>query len=141
MQRLLTILLTALMLVLPAAPARADSTPAAELFSCDGSELEAVVNPGAVDATGIPNISGGTAPGAYVVLRWREVTLQLPRTNNAGPPSFSDGKWWWSLEDPEHPRFRLRRGLGDIEDFSCSAQAASQRASALAGSANSSSEM
>ena len=57
MQRLLVLLITALMLVLPAAPARADSIPAAELFSCDGSELEAVVNPGAVDATDIPNIS------------------------------------------------------------------------------------
>ena len=129
-----------LVLALPSWPVHADSEPAERLYSCDGSELKAVINPGAVDAIGIPNLSNGTAPGAYVVLRWREVSLQLPRTNNAGAPSFTDGKWWWSLEDPEHPRFRLRRGIGDIKNFSCSAQPASQEAKALVGSANSSIE-
>ena len=50
---------------------------------------------------------------------WETIALQLPRTNNAGAPSFTDGKWWWSLEDPAHPRFRLRRGGGAVEDFAC----------------------
>jgi hypothetical protein len=57
--------------------------------------------------------------GGNVVLQWRGLSLQLPRTNNAGAASFSDGKWWWSLEDSAHPRFLLRRPLGDIEDFVC----------------------
>jgi hypothetical protein len=75
---------------------------------------------GPVDAPGIPNTLAGTVPGAFVVLRWRDLTLQLPRTNNAGDPSYTDGKWWWSLEEPDHPRFRLRRG--DVVDFACERQ-------------------
>ena len=55
-----------------------------------------------------------------MVLRWRDISLQLPRTNNAGAPSYTDGKWWWSLEDPGHPRFRLRRG--DVVEFACTEQ-------------------
>jgi hypothetical protein len=57
--------------------------------------------------------------GGGVVLRWRDFSLQLPRTNNAGPASFSDGKWWWSLEDPAHPRFLLRQPWGTVEAFPC----------------------
>jgi len=97
--------------------------PPAELFRCDGSPLSATLHGGAVDDPAIPNRSGGTLPGAFMQLRWQRgdelIALQLPRTNNAGAPSFSDGKWWWSLEDPVHPRFRLRSGAGDIADFAC----------------------
>jgi hypothetical protein len=56
-------------------------------------------------------------PGAFVVLRWRGLSLQLPRTNNAGAPSYTDGQWWWSLEDPQRPRFQRSRGL--IETYAC----------------------
>lgn len=97
----------------------ADSQPQAIAYRCDGEPLIAQVNNGAVDAFDIPNVAAGTVPGAFVVLQWREITLQLPRTNNAGSPSFTDGKWWWSLEDPAHPTFQLRRGLGDGQRFSC----------------------
>ena len=45
-----------------------------------------------------------------MLLSWRDVTLQLPRTNNAGVPSYTDGRWWWREEDPEHPEFLERRG-------------------------------
>ncbi len=97
---------------LPAAAAGAAPAAAgAELgYLCDGDPLVATVRNGAVDAEGIPNTSQGTVPGAFVTLRWRDLHLQLPRTNNAGPPSYTDGRWWWSLEDPDHPRFLLRRG-------------------------------
>jgi hypothetical protein len=113
-----------LLLLLAAAPAQAaDPAPAAEHFRCDGVALTATLHGGAVDDPAIPNRSGGTLPGAFVQLQWQRagepIALQLPRTNNAGAPSFTDGKWWWSLEDPSHPRFRLRRGGGDIEDFAC----------------------
>ncbi len=117
----------ALLLLLAVAPVAAASlpvsAPASESFRCNGVPLTAVLYGGAVDDPTIPNRSAGTLPGAFVQLQWQwqaePIALQLPRTNNAGAPSFTDGKWWWSLEDPEHPRFRLRRGSGDIEDFAC----------------------
>ncbi len=99
--------------------ALADSQPPAEHYRCDGQAITAWIHPGAVDAGSVPNSSGGTVPGAFLALHGQEMRLQLPRTNNAGAPSFSDGKWWWSLEDPDHPRFLLRRGLGDVQEFRC----------------------
>ncbi len=90
-----------------------------EAFRCDGDLLLASADNGPVDALDIPNVAAGTVPGGFVVLRWRELVLQLPRTNNAGAPSYSDGKWWWSLEDPDQPRFRLREGQGTIREFVC----------------------
>ena len=47
---------------------------------------------------GIPNTSAGTLPGDGVLIHWRKLTLQLPRTNNAGAPSYTDGRWWWRVE-------------------------------------------
>lgn len=91
--------------------------PAPEQFQCDGEPLLAAVHIGAVDAPGIPNSEGGTVPGAFIVLQWRGVSLQLPRTNNAGIPSYSDGRWWWQASDPDHPEFAQRRG--DWEFYSC----------------------
>ncbi|MEB3354214.1 MAG: hypothetical protein VKM34_08265 [Cyanobacteriota bacterium] len=88
-----------------------------QTYLCDGDPLQASVFAGAVDAPGIPNTAAGTVPGAYVVLSWRGVRLQLPRTNNAGAPSYTDGRWWWSPVDPEHPEFRQRRG--DVQIYAC----------------------
>jgi hypothetical protein len=103
--------------LLPALPAGAAAQPLELDYRCDGDPLLAVMHGGSVDADGIPNTSGGTVPGAFVVLHWREVRLQLPRSNNAGAPSYTDGKWWWSLEDPHRPRLRLRSG--DVREFEC----------------------
>jgi hypothetical protein len=90
------------------------------LYRCDGDPLAADLVRGAVDDPAIPDPSSGTVPvGGVVVLHWRDLNLQLPRTNNAGATSFTDGRWWWSLEVPDHPRFRLRRSLGDVQEFSC----------------------
>ena len=101
-------------------PAGADlpATAPAVRYRCGGDLLLARSENGAVDAVAIPNTSAGTPPGAFVVLEWRGISLQLPRTNNAGAPSYTDGRWWWSLENPDQPRFRLRRGA--IEEFPCS---------------------
>jgi hypothetical protein len=101
-----------------AAPAAAAT---AEHYRCGGDPLVAEVHAGAVDAPGIPNSTGGTVPGAFIVLQWRGVTLQLPRTNNAGTPSYSDGRWWWQALDPQHPDFAQRRG--DWEAYRCDASA------------------
>ncbi len=108
---------------MPAPPAWADTQPVQRTFRCDGEPLAAELVPGAVDAVDIPNTLAGTLPGAYLVLRWRGVTLQLPRTNNAGTPSFSDGKWAWSERDPDHPQLQLRRTGGDRQDFACEPEA------------------
>ena len=94
------------------------ATAPAVRYRCGGDLLLARSENGAVDAVAIPNTSAGTPPGAFVVLEWRGISLQLPRTNNAGAPSYTDGRWWWSLENPDQPRFRLRRGA--IEEFPCS---------------------
>jgi len=114
-----------LLALLGAAPVCAEGAagaagfPQESHYRCGGDPLSAVFQPGAVDATAIPNQSAGTAPGSFLLVRWRGIQLQLPRTNDAGPPSFSDGKWWWSVEQPDHPQFRLRQGLGPIEEFAC----------------------
>jgi len=112
--------LCGLLLFLSPNPAWADGAPSPEAYLCDGEPLTALLVKGPMDEPAIPDPSTGPVPiGGNVVLAWRGLSLQLPRTNNAGPSSFSDGKWWWSLEDPAHPRFRLRRPFGDIQDFSC----------------------
>lgn len=115
-------------LTLPAAEAVQAALPAdaptsqrfPATYRCDGDPLTADLMRGAVDDPGIPDPSDAPVPvGGSVVLRWRDQSLQLPRTNNAGAASFTDGRWWWSLEDPAHPRFRLRRAFGDVRDFQC----------------------
>ena len=81
---------------------------------CDGDRLSVEITRGAVDTTGlnqdIPNSLQGTLPGDGVLLRWRDLVLQLPRTNNAGSPSYTDGRWWWRVEDVSAPEFFERRG-------------------------------
>ena len=83
-------------------------------WMCEGDRLSVEITQGAVDLTGlkqgIPNTSEGTLPGDGVVLRWRDLELQLPRTNNAGSPSYTDGRWWWRVVDASAPEFWERRG-------------------------------
>lgn len=105
--RLLLALLVALIVLASSAPVRAD-------WLCDGDPLSIKLIPGAVDPSGlpseIPNSAAGTLPGDGILISWRGVTLQLPRTNNAGAPSYTDGRWWWRAEDAAHPEFKERRG-------------------------------
>jgi len=89
-----------------------------ERYRCDGDALEAMLHNGAVDASEIPNSDGGTVPGAFIVLQWRGFSLQLPRTNNACIPSYTDGRWWWQAVDPERPDFRDYRG--NVKTYVCS---------------------
>ena len=108
-------------LLLPAPVSAADWAPQpADLYRCDGDLLEVRAFDGPVDAEAIPNRSAGTSPGAFVVLQWHGLSLQLPRTNNAGAPSYTDGRWWWSPVDVDHPEFRQRRGT--VQSFSCERQ-------------------
>jgi hypothetical protein len=114
-RKLVAIALT-LLLLLAASSADASSN-AVQHFLCEGDSLEALAFKGAVDAAGIPNSNADTVPGAFIVLRWRKLSLQLPRTNNAGVPSYSDGRWWWQALDPDHPDFAQLHG--NVESYSC----------------------
>ena len=88
--------------------------PAWADWMCDGDRLSIEITRGAVDDTGltegIPNSLEGTLPGDGVLVRWRDLALQLPRTNNAGAPSYTDGRWWWRVVDASAPEFWERRG-------------------------------
>ena len=108
------------LMLLLTAPGVDASSSAGQQFLCEGDPLEALAFKGAVDAADIPNSNANSVPGAFVVLRWRNVSLQLPRTNNAGVPSYSDGRWWWQARDPDHPEFAQLRGT--VERYSCERQ-------------------
>ncbi|AII45123.1 hypothetical protein KR49_01415 [Synechococcus sp. KORDI-49] len=111
---MLHLLVAALLLILWALPVSAD-------WLCDGDRLQLERVAGAVDvrglAGGIPNSSDGTLPGDGILLTWRGTTLQLPRTNNAGPPSYTDGRWWWREPVGEAPELLERRG--DVIEHAC----------------------
>ena len=117
MTRLLSLVLVVLMLLAPPA-AWGASAAVTQRYLCDGDALVATLHNGAVDASEIPNSDGGTVPGAFIVLQWRGFSLQLPRTNNAGIPSYADGRWWWRAVDPDRPDFREHRG--SFKTYACS---------------------
>ena len=106
-RRLVVVVSFVVGLLLFASPVSAD-------WLCDGDRLSIERRSGAVDPTGlsngVPNSADGTLPGDTLLVRWRGVVLQLPRTNNAGPPSYTDGRWWWRVVDIGQPEFRERRG-------------------------------
>lgn len=104
------------------APAAPQALPARASYRCDGDPLQAHYEAGAVDDPAIPNSLAGTLPGAFVLLDWRGLHLQLPRTNNSGAPSYSDGRWWWRPLSADRPEFRQRRGA--LISYACEASAA-----------------
>ena len=97
------------------------ATTAMASWRCEGDLLTVERISGAVDPRGLvqdlPNQLEGTLPGDGILLHWRQLNLQLPRTNNAGTPSYTDGRWWGREEDSQHPEFFERRG--DIKRYSC----------------------
>jgi hypothetical protein len=99
------------------APALAEAESGAQHYLCDGEPLLAEIHNGAVDAIDIPNSTAGTVPGAFVVLQWRGISLQLPRSNNAGQPSYTDGRWWWSSPAPDQIEFEQLRGT--VHSYCC----------------------
>ena len=115
----LVIVLAVVMAIAGPAPALAlvEAESGAQHYLCDGEPLLAEIHNGAVDAIDIPNSSAGTVPGAFVVLQWRGISLQLPRSNNAGQPSYTDGRWWWSSHAPDQIEFEQLRGK--VHSYSC----------------------
>ena len=109
-------------LPLPLASASAAALePAVRSYRCEGEPLEVTLLPGPVDAVGIPNTLAGTLPGASLVLRWQGVERPLPRTNNAGAPSYSDGQWFWQQDGADRARLLLRLASGDRQEIRCEA--------------------
>ena len=119
LRSLFSLCFVALCWLVPCAPVFADS------YWCEGDLLTAERTNLGQEAIGavlepIPNSADGTVPGDGILLHWRDLNLQLPRTNNAGPPSYTDGRWWWRVEDADHPEFRQRKA--SIETYACEAQ-------------------
>jgi hypothetical protein len=108
------------LMLLLTAPGVDASSSAGQQFLSEGDPLQALAFRGAVDAADIPNSTANSVPGAFVVLRWRDVSLQLPRTNNAGVPRYSDGRWWWQARDPDHLEFAQLGGT--VERYRCERQ-------------------
>ena len=104
MRVVLHLLLPLALVVVPSWRAQASS------YVCDGDALSATIDRGAVDAIGIPNSVDGTVPGSFVVLEWRDLHLQLPRTNNAEPVQ----RWQVVVGSrrPRAPGLPLRQGAG-----------------------------
>ena len=115
--------LISLVMILALGGAACASTEMEAPWSCDGEPLSVRLTSGAVDLRGlpsnVPNTEGNTAPGDGVLIKWREQTLQLPRTNNAGPPSYTDGRWWWRVLTPGQAEWKERRG--QIISYTCQA--------------------
>lgn len=107
-----SLMLVAMLLGSPLSASAA--TPTTSTWICDGEPLTLIPTAGSVDINGlpdsVPNIEAGTVPGDGVLISWRGKALQLPRTNNAGSPSYTDGRWWWRAADPDHPEWKQRRG-------------------------------
>ncbi len=93
--------------------------PPYSAFLCDGDQLEASIYNNQDGAYKLVKSSQSLDAGSFVILLWRDLELMLPRTFNEGETSFTDGKWWWSYEDAERPRFRLRKPLGEVQDIDC----------------------
>ena len=99
-------------------------TPPSE-FMCGGEKLNATIynnlNGDYQINTDLENIDYG----AFVVLKWKDFSIMIPRTFNAGEISFSDRRWWWSYQDKSnpldtlHPRLRHMTQKGEIEEYPC----------------------
>tara|TARA_Y100001968_G_C19443630_1_gene764000 strand:+ start:533 stop:886 length:354 start_codon:yes stop_codon:yes gene_type:complete len=94
-------------------------------FICDGDLLEArIYNNLNGDYQLLKNLED-IDEGAFVVLKWREARIMIPRTFRSGEISFTDRKWWWSYKengrppDLEHPRLEKLSNSGYIRRYEC----------------------
>ena len=94
-------------------------------FICNGDNLTATIrnnlNGDFFVTTDLEKID----KGAFVVLDWRDISLMLPISFNAGEITFTDKKWLWSYQDnvnglrSDSPRFAHLLPNGQTEEFSC----------------------
>ena len=94
-------------------------------FYCDGDLLELTIRNNVNGDFAVTNDLEDIDEGAFIVLKWRESNLMLPRTFNFGEISFTDRKWWFSFIDNEkglylnNPLFKKLLPNGKIVEYSC----------------------
>ena len=104
-------------------------------FNCDGDRLTAVIRNNLNGDFAITNDLQNIDKGAFIVLNWRDTSLMLPVSFKVGDISFTDKKWLWSYQDQKNglrinkPRFAQLLPNGKIQEFSCQAILAGDRAS------------
>ncbi len=96
-------------------------------FNCEGDRLTAVIRNNLNGDFAITNDLENIDKGAFIVLKWRDLSLMLPISFKVGDISFTDKKWLWSYQDEKNglrmdqPRFAELLPNGDIQEFSCQA--------------------
>ena len=101
-------------------------TPSAT-FDCDGEMLNATIRNNLNGDFALVNDLEKIDQGAFIILKWRDVSLMLPISFQAGEISFTDKKWLWSYQDNENglrmdnPRFAQRLPSGEIAEHQCEA--------------------
>ncbi|GCE65892.1 NAD/FAD-dependent oxidoreductase [cyanobiont of Ornithocercus magnificus] len=96
-------------------------------FTCDGALLNATIrnslDRGITQVDDLEKID----EGSFVVLRWKNISLMLPVSFQAGEISFTDKSWLWSYQDSKRgltvntPRFAHRLPTGSIAEYECKA--------------------
>tara|TARA_Y100001968_G_scaffold332954_1_gene393251 strand:- start:3524 stop:3841 length:318 start_codon:yes stop_codon:yes gene_type:complete len=94
-------------------------------FQCEGDKLDITIynnlNGDYLIASDLETLD----EGAFVLIKWRDEQIMIPRTFNKNEISFSDRKWWWSYKEANkpvilsEPIFRKRMRNGTISNFSC----------------------
>ena len=96
-------------------------------FTCDNYPLNATIRNNLNGDFALVNDLEKIDQGAFIVLEWRDVSLMLPISFQAGEISFTDKKWLWSYQDNEsglrmdNPRFAQRLPSGEIVEHDCEA--------------------
>ena len=96
-------------------------------FRCDNDLLNATIRNNLNGDFALVNDLEKIDQGAFIVLEWRDVSLMLPISFQAGEISFTDKKWLWSYQDNENglrmdnPRFAQRIPSGEIVEHECKA--------------------
>ncbi|KGG28103.1 MULTISPECIES: hypothetical protein [unclassified Prochlorococcus] len=122
MMTFLSFMMSFLVSISPVVPSAL--APELTSFTCDGNLVETTIYNNENGAYSIVKAYEELDAGAFVVINLENSKLMLPRTFNVGETSFTDGKWWWSYEDHQHPTFQRLTALGEIQEFNCEAQPA-----------------
>ena len=94
-------------------------------FTCDNYPLNATIRNNLNGDFALVNDLEKIDQGAFIVLEWRDVSLMLPISFQAGEISFTDKKWLWSYQDNEsglrmdNPRLAQRLPSGEIVEHNC----------------------
>ncbi len=94
-------------------------------FLCDGKIMQATIRNNLNGDFALVNQLENIDEGAFVVLKWEEVSLMLPVSFQKGEISFTDKKWLWSYQDKERglhenaPRFSQRLPSGELFEHEC----------------------